>query len=256
MSDVLALVNRMSPEFKNALPKSFDHDRFTRICLTAIRKNPKLQRCDPQSLLGSLMVFAQLGLEPNTPLGHAYLVPFKNEVTPIIGYKGLIDLAYRTGNYEVIDAHPVYAGDSFDWEYGFDEKLYHKPSGRREGDPTHFYAFYKLKNNGRRFRVWSLEECLEHGKKFSKSFNNGPWKSDRNAMCMKTVIKDLLSFAPMSPEDKQMWQTVQADGAAPKYIEGKTLEIDYTDIKEIEKDNHAASENEIEMDNVMKEMNL
>jgi len=242
---VLALVSGMETQFKRALPTHFSPERFTRICLTAISKNPKLAECSQDSLLGSLLMFAQLGLEPNTPLGHAYLVPFKGEVTPIIGYKGYLDLAYRTGNFETIDVHAVYECDHFEYELGLDPMLIHKPGrpekGKSKGDPIYFYAFYKLKNGGKRFRVWARDECLEHGRKHSVSFNgkSSPWQQHTDAMCRKTVLKDLLALAPMSPEDKQLWANAQQDNTVvkiePKDIpEPELLEGNSTDVVDID----------------------
>lgn len=219
---VRGLINGMKSQFQNALPEHFKSERFTRIALTAISKDPKLANCTADSLLGALMTFAQLGLEPNTPLGHAYLVPFKNDVTAIIGYKGYIDLAYRTGNYDVIDVHAVYDCDEFEYELGLDPSLKHKPGrpekGKSKGEAVYYYAFYKLKSGGKRFRVWTREECLEHGNKHSKTFNSSysPWKTNTDAMCKKTVIRDLLGLAPMSPEDRQMWAIAQQDNGVIK----------------------------------------
>ena len=96
-------IKTMEPEIKKALPNVITPERFTRMALTAVSVNPKLAECTPRSFMGALMNAAQLGLEPNTPLGQAYLIPFKNkgvmEVQFQIGYKGLIDLAYRSGEF-------------------------------------------------------------------------------------------------------------------------------------------------------------
>ena len=98
----------MEPAIKKALPSVITPERFTRMALTAISVNPKLAECTPKSFMGSLMNAAQLGLEPNTPLGQAYLIPYKNkgnmEVQFQIGYKGLIELAYRSGEFANIYA--------------------------------------------------------------------------------------------------------------------------------------------------------
>ena len=261
-NEVSLIVQKMTPSFGQALPKHFSAEKYTRIALTAIRKNPKLAQCDQASLLGSLMMFAQLGLEPNTPLGHAYLVPFRNkgqyEVTPIIGYKGALDLAYRTGLYEVIDAHPVYSSDEFDYAYGFDEFLKHKPQGKRDGKPTHYYAFYKLKGGGRRFRVWTHDECIAHGKKYSKSFANGPWSTNEKAMCLKTVIKDLLSYAPMSAEEKQTWSIANMEGGIVKAsIENpQEIEATFENPKLIEAENKSEEKKLNETNEQLKELGL
>ena len=114
-------------------------ERFTRITLSALSTNAKLQETTPQSFLGAMMTAAQLGLEPNTPLGQAYLIPFRNkgvlECQFQLGYKGLIDLAYRSGQISVIQAHTVYENDEFEYELGLDPKLKHVPAKGRQGKP-------------------------------------------------------------------------------------------------------------------------
>ena len=95
------LIRSMGPEIKKALPSVITPERFTRMVFTALSSNPTLQECTPQSFLGAMMQSAQLGLEPNTPIGQAYLIPYRNhgrqECQFQLGYKGLIDLAYRSG---------------------------------------------------------------------------------------------------------------------------------------------------------------
>ena len=106
------MVKVMMPEIKKALPSVMTPERFTRIALSALNNTPQLQACTPMSFLAALLNAAQLGLEPNTPLGQAYLIPYKNhgrlECQFQIGYKGLIDLAYRNGQMQMIHAQAVY----------------------------------------------------------------------------------------------------------------------------------------------------
>ena len=120
-------------EIKKALPSVLTPERFTRMVLSALSTNPKLGECTPRSFLAAMMAAAQLGLEPNTPLGQAYLIPYGNNCQFQLGYKGLIDLAYRSGEVEVIQAHVVYENDEFTCEYGLEPKLTHKPY--LDGDP-------------------------------------------------------------------------------------------------------------------------
>ncbi len=106
----------MQSQFAKALPSVMTPERFTRIVLTAIRNNQKLAQCDKGSFFAAVMSSAQLGLEPNTPLGQAYLIPYGNECQFQIGYKGLIDLAYRSGEVSIIQAQTVYEKDEFVYE--------------------------------------------------------------------------------------------------------------------------------------------
>src|SRR5690625_2556241 len=126
-------LKQMAPQMAEALPKHMDVDRLMRLTLTTIRTTPELRQADVGSLLGGVMQAAQLGLEPGL-LGQCYLLPYKNnrkgitEVKFIIGYKGMIDLARRSGHIQSIYAHAVYENDEFEYEIGLDPKLKHKPT--------------------------------------------------------------------------------------------------------------------------------
>ena len=196
----------MSGEIAKALPQVMTPERFTRIALSAVSNTPKLGSCTPQSFLGAMMNAAQLGLEPNTPLGQAYLIPFENRKKGVtecqfqIGYKGLIDLAYRSGEVKMIDAQTVYENDEFEYELGMDPVLKHKPARTNRGNPIYFYATFKLTNGGQGFQVMSIEDVQEHAKKYSKTYNNGPWQTNFEEMAKKTVLKKLLKYAPLKTE--------------------------------------------------------
>ena len=200
---IYSMVQGLQNEFGNALPAHVDKKRFVRIAMTAIRTNPKLAQANPTSLLGALMTSAQLGLECNTPLGQAYLIPYGQEVQFQIGYKGLLDLAYRSKQYKRINARVVDKADEFAYEYGYDERLHHKPASKPTGESVFYYAIYELDNGGKSFVVWSREKVEAHAKKFSKSFTSGPWKGHFDAMACKTVLLDLLKSAPKSTEAAQ-----------------------------------------------------
>lgn len=195
------LLNAMAQQIKMALPENIKSERFQRVALTAFSGNAKLQKADPVSFIAAMMQSAQLGLEPNTPLGQAYLIPYGNQIQFQIGYKGLIDLAMRSGQYKSIYAHEVREKDEFSIAYGLDETIKHIPylDGDR-GKVTGYYAVYKLTNGGCGFFYMTRAEVDAHGRKFSKTFNNGPWKTDFDAMAKKTVLKQVLKYAPMSVE--------------------------------------------------------
>jgi len=200
-------INSMKPEIERALPKHIDADRIARIAITAIRTNKDLQSCEPMSFVAALMQASQLGLEPNTPLGEAYIIPYKNKGVPSarfeIGYKGLIALAYRTREYQLIYAMEVYANDKFDYAYGLNPYLTHKPAEKPEGEPVRYYAVYHLVNGGKAFRVWSKAKVDIHAKTYAPALRAGmhtPWKTNFDAMAKKTVLKDLLNYAPKAAE--------------------------------------------------------
>ena len=220
----------MQAQFAKALPSVITPERFTRIVLTALRNNPRLMECDRTSLLAAIMSSAQLGLEPNTPLQQAHLIPYGKECQFQIGYKGLIDLAYRSGEVSIIQAQTVYANDEFSYELGINPKLIHKPcmKGNR-GEAIAYYAIFKMKNGGENFEVMSKDDVAEFAKAKSKAFNNGPWRTDFNAMAKKTVLKQVLKYAPIHSES--MAVAIQNDEHI-LYTDERTGEIMATDIVE------------------------
>lgn len=199
-------IKGMESEIKKALPSVITPERFTRMTLSAISVNPVLAQCTPKSFLGAMMSAAQLGLEPNTPLGQAYLIPYKNkgtdEVQFQIGYKGLIDLAYRSGEVEMVQAQIVYENDTFECQYGLEPKLVHIPADKDRGNATKVYALFKTKSGGYGFEVMSMDDIKEHAKKYSKSFGSSfsPWSSNFEEMAKKTVLKKVLKYAPMKSD--------------------------------------------------------
>lgn len=199
-------IKSMEGEIAKALPSVITPERFTRIVLSAISMNPKLKECSPSSFLGAMMTSAQLGLEVNTPLGQAYVLPYKNkgklEAQFQLGYKGLIDLAYRSGEVEVIQAHIVYANDEFECEFGLDPKLSHKPASSNRGEPVKVYAMFKTKNGGFGFDVMSMDDVKTHAAKYSQAYKSdySPWKTNFEEMAKKTVLKRVLKYAPLKSD--------------------------------------------------------
>ena len=193
-------IRKMEGEIAKALPSVLTPERFTRITLSALSTNRTLQECSPQSFLGAMMTAAQLGLEPNTPLGQAYLIPYRNhgklECQFQLGYKGLIDLAYRSGEVSTIQAHTVYENDAFDYELGLEPKLRHVPATKDRGAPVFFYAVFRMKDGGYGFDVMSVEDARSHGRKYSKAFGSGPWQTNFEEMVLKRVLK----YAPLKTD--------------------------------------------------------
>ncbi|OQS41156.1 recombination protein RecT [Chromobacterium haemolyticum] len=199
------------PKIKNqmalALPKHLNADRLARIALTEIRKVPALAKCNQESFLGAVMQCAQLGLEPGNALGHAYLLPFGNgkasdglaNVQLIIGYRGMIDLARRSGQIISISAHTVHEQDKFSYQLGLDPNIIHVPADNERGEVTHVYAVAKLKDGGVQFEVMSRFD-VEKVRKTSKAAQNGPWVSHWEEMAKKTVCRRLFKWLPVSIE--------------------------------------------------------
>ena len=188
-------------------------ERFTRMALSALNNTPKLAECYHMSFLAALMNAAQLGLEPNTPLGQAYLIPYKNkgrlECQFQIGYKGLIDLSYRNPLVQTIQAQAVYENDEFEYELGLDSRLVHRPVLRDRGEIILFYGLFKLTNGGYGFEVMSREDMDIYAKEYSKAFDSSysPWKSNYIGMAKKTVIKQALKYAPLKSDFRRALST-------------------------------------------------
>lgn len=197
-------VKAMEGEIKKALPSVITPERFTRMVLSAISTTPKLAECTPQSFLGAMMTAAQLGVEPNTALGQAYIIPFRNhgtmEASFQLGYKGLIDLAYRSGEVSIIQAQTVFENDEFSYELGLDPQLKHVPAPKERGKAIAYYAIFKTKDGGYGFEVMSMDDVLTHAKKYSKTYGNGPWQTNFDEMAKKTVLKRVLKYAPLKSD--------------------------------------------------------
>lgn len=200
------MVKALEPEIKRALPTVLTPERFTRMALSAINNTPKLAECTPMSFIAALLNAAQLGLEPNTPLSQSYLIPYKNkgnlECQFQIGYRGMIDLAYRNDRVQSIEAHTVYTNDEFQYELGLNPKLVHRPSWEEPGEIRAFYALFKLDNGGYRFEVMNKNAIDAYAAKYSKAYDSSfsPWKSNYESMAKKTVLKQLLKYAPMKSD--------------------------------------------------------
>lgn len=231
--NVRNLLMSMKGEINNALPQYLPAEKFVRTSLTAINSNPKLLSCSPQSLLAAVMNSAQLGLEFNTPLGEAYLIPYGNQVQFQIGYMGLLKLAHNTGQFKRITAKEVHENDDFDIDYGTGE-IKHKPVIVGEsGEVIGYYAVYETKDGGRDSFYMSKEDAEAYGRKFSKSFNSGPWKTNFDAMAKKSCIIQVLKYAPKAIDKPELGQAMAYDNQVFKSSNtdsetgGITYDIDY-----------------------------
>jgi recombination protein RecT len=175
-------------------------EKLTKVALVAIGKSPDLLDCDSHSILQCVMTAAQLGLDCSGVLGSAYLVPFKGKATLIIGYRGLIDLARRSGEIDTIEAHVVREKDKFDIAFGLEPKLVHVPDLSADpGAAIIFYAIARLKDGGRQVEVMTRAE-VDAIRKRSRASSSGPWVTDYDEMGKKTVIRRLTKTLPLTAE--------------------------------------------------------
>mgnify|MGYP005772511477 CR=1 FL=1 len=225
-SNIKEWIGALQPQISQALPKTIDNERFMRMALNAVANNQALQECSPRSFLAALMNAAQLGLEPNTPLGQAYLLPYNTKQGKLcqfqIGYKGLIDLAYRSGEFRSISAHVVYSKDYFDYELGLDAFLKHKPATGDRGSAIYVYGVFRLQNGGYGFEVMSIDDVKLHAQKYSKSYTRGPWQTNFEEMAKKTVIRKLLKYAPLKVE---VLRAISTDGTIKEELNEDMTEI-------------------------------
>ena len=221
-------IQSKSAELAKLLPKHLNADRLLKVALVTATSTPALAECDVASLVYAIGQCAQLGLEPNTVLGHAYLVPFNTKrgdvwvksVQVIIGYKGLIDLARRSGQIVSIAAHEVCEKDVFEYEYGLREKLKHIPATGNRGAVTHFYAVAKLVGGGYAFEVMSVDQVMavraesqgyQQAVKYKKNAAH-PWEKHFIEMGRKTAIRRIAKYLPLSIEFQR---ASEMDGKAP-----------------------------------------
>lgn len=203
-------IKSMESQFALAMPKGMEAAQLVRDALTCLRQTPDLAKCTPATVLGALMSCAQLGLRPGV-LGHAWVLPFYDKHSRgfkaqlIVGYKGYVDLAYRNPQVSSVIARTVYDGDTFDVEYGLEDKLIHKPamSGERSKPIAH-YAIFKTASGGRAFWVMTEDEMQAHKRKYAPTNKAGnivgPWNSDYEAMARKTCLLRLAAWMPKSTE--------------------------------------------------------
>lgn len=251
------------------LPKHMDADRMVKIALRALRTTPKLMECTLESLMGAVVTCSQLGLEPQTPLGHVYLIPFNGrrkingrwqdftDVQVVIGYKGMIELARRSGQIESISARVVYKNDDFDIAYGTEDTIVHKPHlGGPRGDMIGVYAVAKLKGGGIQFEFLTLSEIREirdgsqgyQAAMRARSENRrgeNPWIDDEPEMARKTAIRRLFKYLPMSIELASAVALDERGERAGTQGLDKVLDgIDYTEVVEAEPTTEAEAEDE------------
>lgn len=208
--------------FAGMLPKHVSVDRFIKATLVACMKNPQLLQCDRASLFQAITQACQLGLDPSGTLGSAYIIPYGNTATLVPGYRGLIDLARRSGQILSIEAHVVRAGDEFEYELGLEPKLIHKPNleADKPGALRLVYAVAKLKDGGRQVEVMTRAQ-VDQIRAGSRAGKSGPWKDHYDEMARKTVVRRILKWLPISTE--QLTQALQLEDAAESEMSAESV---------------------------------
>lgn len=215
------------PRIQAVMPKHMSSERMYQIALSAVNTTPKLAECSPATILSCVMKCSALGLEPSAVdgLGRAYILPYRSkqgmQAQLILGYRGMIALARRSGEIKDISARAVYKGDEFEYSFGLDEKLHHRPAAREheQGEkPTHVYMVAHFKDGGHYMDVMTAQE-VEAVRKRSKAANNGPWVTDYEAMAKKTVIRRAFPYLPVSVEAQNAAASDDTDGGFVDQLE-------------------------------------
>lgn len=190
----------MQAQLRRALPKHVTPERLARIVTTQIRQVPQLLKCSRESLFGSIMQAAQLGLEPGT-LGQCWIIPYGKEATFILGYRGMVQLAWRSGLVSSITARSVFEGDHFLYDFGTDT-IEHQPHGGNDPKTlTHAWGAVHVKGGGRLWDVMTRKEIEAIRERSAAAKRGGsPWNTDYAEMAKKTVLRRLFKLAPLTPE--------------------------------------------------------
>lgn len=234
----------LSDSFKKqlalAVPKHLTPERMARIAVTELRKTPALLTTSPESFMGAVMQSAQLGLEPGSALGQAYLVPYGNTCQLIIGYRGMIDLARRSGQVLSLNAYAVREGDEFSYCLGLHPDIQHVPAAdakRSERPITFVYAVANLKGGGYQFEVMSAAEILSvrnSSASYKRQKEKSIWGQYYEEMAKKTVIRRLFKYLPVSIEALQAASLDAKREAGEKITELDTIDINNISEKDFE----------------------
>lgn len=208
---------------------------FISSVISVANGNPQLRKAEPMSIIGAAMVAATMQLQVIPTLGQCYIIPYGSKAQFQVGYLGLLQLCQRSGQFKKILAAPVHegeyiSGDEFDEDYVFDRKQ------RKSDNVIGYMAKFELLNGFTKVAYWDIDKVKAHATKFSQAFRSGfnsPWKSDFDAMAMKTVMKSILKYAPKSIEmqnavtfDQSVINTntsdvqdLDIDAFAPEYVD-------------------------------------
>lgn len=244
MDAAMRPVLSITPKLEKLLPAGMSIDRFVMQIRVALQKNPALQECTPSSLIGAALEAADLGLDPSGRLGSAYLIPFKGVVTLVPGYRGLIDLAGRSGLVRTINAWAVHERDHFTVRSGvMPEHVPYLPKRGEPQDPGLWYAVWaraRLVGGATESEVMTHAEVMRiKARSPGARKPGGPWETDEEEMVKKTVIRRLLKKQPLSPTPQWDRLSRALDMGEGAVIEGESrsmtpLGLEDGDLPELE----------------------
>lgn len=193
-----------APQLTKVLPRHLTAERIIQMTAGVVHRNPAIARCSVPSLLGAVMQASLLGFQPIDSLGYCYFVPYGKDVQFQIGYKGLIDLARRSGKIRSVHAEVVHEGDEFECEYGLSPSLKHRPAFEDGAKLTHAYAVVHFTDGGNSFVVLPRVEIerLRMRSPMQKGAPSGAWATDYDAMAKAKALKQLAKYLPLSVEEQ------------------------------------------------------
>lgn len=213
------LLAAQQKSISSLVPEHLTPERLMRVAVNCVAKTPGLQKCTAASLLQCVLAAAEVGLEPGGVLGQFYLVPFGNVATPIIGYRGLLELARRSGQIASIRAVVVYAKDTFEMTEGIQQTITHRRHLDGDAGSLRFvYAVAVLKDGSVQVEVMSRAQ-VDAIKARSRSGSSGPWVTDYEEMAKKTVLRRLAKWLPLSSE--RFEKALELDNS--DYVEGEVV---------------------------------
>lgn len=232
-------VRQFMEKYASLLPSTVTPERMQNIVFNEYRSIVKLKECTPVSFYGAVLKALQLGLEPGV-LGHCYLLPFRNgrnggkmEVQFILGYKGMIDLIRRSGQVLSIVARPVYEGDKLVLSYGIEDKFEHTPYSMIEGAQKGKFRGVTLKvvfkDGGYLTDYMPIQEIDEHRQR-SLAKDAGPWKTDYEAMALKTIIRKNFKWLPVSVEIQRA--VASDEGVNRVSADARDIEVEFAEISD------------------------
>ena len=224
VANVANLLAANMKAIQSCLPKHMTPERMCRVALQTIRRTPALMSCTPESLVAAIVEASSLGLELDLR-GQAYLVPYGKNVTLIPGYKGLMDLAYRSGRVTNIYAEVVCENDRFAFALGLAPKLEHTPNLDDRGALKAVYAVARVKDADPAFVVLGKTE-IDKIRKASRASGSGPWVQWEEEMWKKTAIRRLCKYLPLSPEiQKAIALDEAADASVAQHLADGIIDL-------------------------------
>lgn len=233
-NEVAQYLGGMKDRIAAVLPKHLTAERVLQMAATTISKNPKIAQCSPASLLGAVMQASILGFPPVDALGYCYFVPYGRDVQFQIGYRGMVELARRSGKIRMVYAETVREGDEFDVAFGLEPKLKHTPKMDSSKPLTHVYAVCHFLDGGYNFVVLSRSEIerLRMRNPMQKGAPTGAWATDYEAMAKAKALKQLSKYLPLNIDQATAFATDEAVIRPESFQDGqvKVEEIQYEEM--------------------------